>query len=56
MTALTSRIKNCLQSQWIDPRPVRAAKIVGVGLPKTGTTSLGHCFKRFGFKLSCSRD
>jgi hypothetical protein len=29
---------------------VRATKVVGVGLPKTGTTSLGYCFRRFGFK------
>ena len=50
MTALTSRIRNRLRSHWIDLRPVRAAKVVGIGLPKTGTTSLGHCFRRFGFK------
>jgi hypothetical protein len=25
-------------------------KVVGIGLPKTGTTSLGYCLRRFGFK------
>lgn len=29
---------------------MRATKVVGIGLPKTGTTSLGYCLRRFGFK------
>jgi hypothetical protein len=31
-------------------RPVRPVKIFGIGLPKTGTKTLGCCFRRFGFK------
>ena len=50
MNGFTRKIRNRLRSSWIEVRPVRAAKIVGVGLPKTGTTSLGYCFRRFGFK------
>ena len=47
---IATRIKNRLRSNWIQLRPVRAAKVVGIGLPKTGTTSLGYCFRRLGFK------
>jgi hypothetical protein len=50
MTGLTGKFANRIRSRWIELRPVRAAKVVGVGLPKTGTTSLGYCFRRFGFK------
>jgi hypothetical protein len=31
-------------------RPVGPSKVFGIGLPKTGTTTLGYCFKQFGFK------
>lgn len=44
------RISNSLRTRWTELRPVRATKIVGIGLPKTGTTSLGYCFRRLGFK------
>lgn len=47
---ITRRIQNRILSTWIEIRPVKAAKVVGVGLPKTGTTTLGACFRRFGFK------
>jgi len=47
---ITRKIQNRIRSAWIDVRPVRATKVVGVGLPKTGTTTLGYCFRRFGFK------
>lgn len=50
MTAITTKIGNRLRSHWIELRPVRATKVIGVGLPRTGTTSLGYCFRRFGFK------
>lgn len=50
MDMIATRIKNRLRSNWIELRPVRATKVVGIGLPKTGTTSLGHCFRRFGFE------
>lgn len=30
-------------------RPVSHSKVFGIGLPKTGTTTLGYCFKEFGF-------
>src|SRR6476619_5293405 len=50
MDMIATRIKNRLRSNWIQLRPVRAAKVVGIGLPKTGTTSLGYCFRRLGFK------
>jgi hypothetical protein len=50
MDMIATRIKNRLRSNWIQLRPVRAARVVGIGLPKTGTTSLGYCFRRFGFK------
>ncbi len=33
------------------------SKVFGIGLNKTGTTTLGECLKRLGFKhLSCRRD
>ena len=50
MDMIATKIRNRLRSNWIQLRPVRAAKVFGIGLPKTGTTSLGYCFRRFGFK------
>jgi len=47
---IATKINNRIRSSWLKLRPVRTAKVVGVGLPKTGTTSLGYCFRRFGFK------
>jgi hypothetical protein len=47
---ILTKIKNRVRSTWIDRRPVRSTKVVGIGLPKTGTTSLGYCLRRFGFK------
>lgn len=50
VTELTGKIANRIRSRWVELRPVRAKKIFGVGLPKTGTRSLGYCYRRFGFK------
>jgi hypothetical protein len=50
MDMIATRIKNRIKSNWIQLRPVRATKVIGIGLPKTGTTSLGYCFRRLGFK------
>ena len=47
---ITTKIQNRLRSTWLELRPVKATKVIGIGLPKTGTTSLGYCFRRFGFK------
>jgi len=47
---IATKINNRIRSSWLKLRPVRTAKVVGIGLPKTGTTSLGYCFRRFGFK------
>jgi Sulfotransferase domain len=47
---LVAKIGNRIRSSWIELRPTRATKVVGIGLPKTGTTTLGYCFRRFGFK------
>ena len=47
---ILTKIKNRVRTNWIDLRPVKATKVVGIGLPKTGTTSLGYCMRRFGFK------
>ena len=47
---ITTKIQNRLRSAWLEVRPVKATKVVGIGLPKTGTTTLGYCFRRFGFK------
>ena len=47
---ILTKIKNHIRSNWTELRPVRSAKVVGIGLPKTGTTSLGYCLRRFGFK------
>lgn len=47
---IATKINNRLRSSWLKLRPVSATKVVGIGLPKTGTTSLGYCFRRFGFK------
>lgn len=50
MTTIARKIQNRLKSKWTELRPVKASKVFGIGLPKTGTTSLGYCFRRFGFK------
>jgi hypothetical protein len=47
---LVTRINNRLRATWTRVRPVRSTKVIGIGLPKTGTTSLGYCLRRFGFK------
>jgi len=47
---IAARISKRLRDNWLRLRPVRATKVVGIGLPKTGTTSLGYCFRRFGLK------
>lgn len=47
---IATKIANRIKSSWLELRPVKATKVVGIGLPKTGTTTLGHCFRRFGFK------
>lgn len=47
---LAKKISNRIRSCWIELRPVKPTKVVGIGLPKTGTTTLGYCFRRFGFK------
>ena len=47
---ITQKIQNRIRSKWIELRPVKATKVFGIGLPKTGTTSLGYCMRRFGFK------
>ena len=50
MNTLARKISNRVRSRWIELRPVKAAKVIGIGLPKTGTTTLGYCFRRFGYK------
>lgn len=47
---IATKINNRLKTSWLKLRPVNVNKVVGIGLPKTGTTSLGYCFRRFGFK------
>ena len=47
---LVTRINNRIRTTWTRVRPVRLTKVVGIGLPKTGTTSLGYCLRRFGYK------
>jgi len=47
---ITRKIQNRIRGAWIEVRPVKPTKVVGIGLPKTGTTTLGYCFRRFGFK------
>jgi len=47
---LVNRINNRIKSTWTRVRPVSPIKVIGIGLPKTGTTSLGYCLRRFGFK------
>ena len=47
---IVTKIKNRIRSNWIELRPVRSTKVVGIGLPKTGTTSLGYCLRRLGYK------
>lgn len=47
---IATKINNRLKTSWLKLRPVSATKVVGIGLPKTGTTSLGYCLRRFGFK------
>jgi hypothetical protein len=50
MNTIATKIRNRLKSNWIELRPVKPAKVIGIGLPKTGTTTLGYCFRRFGYK------
>ena len=47
---IASKLKNRIVRSWTLLRPVRHRKVVGIGLPKTGTTTLGYCFRRFGYK------
>lgn len=47
---LARKISNRIRSSWIELRPVKPTKVVGIGLPKTGTTTLSYCFRRLGFK------
>ena len=47
---IRQRIQQRIKNTWTELRPVKATKVFGIGLPKTGTTSLGYCFRRFGFK------
>lgn len=47
---IATKLKNRIRSSWVELRPVSSRKVVGIGLPKTGTTSLGYCLRRFGFK------
>ena len=47
---IPAEVINRIVSEWTRVRPVRHRKVVGLGLPKTGTTTLGYCFRRFGFK------
>lgn len=47
---IVTKINNRIRSSWLNLRPVKATKVVGIGFPKTGTTSLGYCLRRFGFK------
>lgn len=47
---LVNRINNRIKSTWTKLRPISPKKVIGIGLPKTGTTSLGYCLRRFGFK------
>jgi len=39
---ITRKIQNRIRGAWIEVRPVKATKVVGIGLPKTGTTTLGY--------------
>lgn len=48
--SIRRRLIKQIARTWSDVRPVRPVKVVGVGLPKTGTTTLGYCFRRFGYK------
>ena len=50
MDMLVNRISNRIRSTWTSLRPVSATKVVGIGLPKTGTTSLGYSLRCLGFK------
>jgi hypothetical protein len=47
---IAKRIQNRIINTWTELRSVKPTKVFGIGLPKTGTTSLGYCFRRFGFK------
>jgi hypothetical protein len=47
---IVTKIGNRVRSNWTRLRPVSGIKVVGIGLPKTGTTSLGYCLRRFGYK------
>ncbi|MFN2529735.1 MAG: sulfotransferase [Pyrinomonadaceae bacterium] len=39
-----------MRRDWTRVRPASSRKVVGVGLPKTGTTTLGCCLQTFGYK------
>ena len=47
---IATRIQKRIRNTWTELRSVKPTKVFGIGLPKTGTTSLGYCFRRFGFK------
>lgn len=47
---ITRRVLNRFTTTWTSVRPARRKKVFGIGLPKTGTTSLGYCFRRLGYK------
>jgi hypothetical protein len=47
---IARKVMNRIGRRWTKLRPVKRNKVVGIGLPKTGTTSLGYCFRRLGFK------
>ena len=46
MTSLTRR----LLSGWTSVRPATRPKVFGIGLPKTGTTTLAECMRILGYK------
>lgn len=39
-----------IEKKLIQLKPVSPKKVVGIGLPRTGTTTLGQCFKQLGYK------
>ena len=47
---VTRRVLNRFTTTWTSVRPARRKKVFGIGLPKTGTTSPGYCFRRLGYK------
>lgn len=50
LVMLTSEIKKRAARRWTLLRPVRRNKVFGIGLPKTGTKTLGQCLTELGFK------